>query len=97
MQNKNNNGLNDVENQQPKDNELQAVFEYLKTHIATSTMAAVALNIYRPNLCRRKRTLEIAGQLMEVKTAYCKVTKCKAAYLTSNPAWFPIQSQLKLF
>ena len=80
-----------------KDNELQAVYKYLQTHIATSTMAAVALNIYRPSLCRRKRTLEKAGLLVEVKTGYCKVTKCKAAFLTSNPAWFPIQSQLKLF
>lgn len=80
-----------------KGNELQAVYEYLQNNIATATMAATALNIYRPSLCRRKRTLEKAGKLMEVKTGYCKITKCEAAYLTSNPAWFPIEIQLNLF
>lgn len=97
MQNKNNNGLNDVENLQPKDTELQAVYQYLLTNIATATMTATALNIYRPSLCRRKRTLEKAGLLMEVKTGYCKVTKCNAAFLTTNVLWFPISSQLNLF
>jgi len=97
MQTKNNNGLNDVENQHPKGNELMAVYEYLQTHIATSTMAAVALNIYRPNLCRRKRKLEKAGLLVEVKEGICKVTRCRAAFLTTNPAWFPISLQLNLF
>lgn len=80
-----------------KGNELQAVYEYLQTNIATATMAATALNIYRPSLCRRKRTLEKAGKLMEVKTGYCKITKCEAAYLSTNAAWFPLDSQLKLF
>jgi Mn-dependent DtxR family transcriptional regulator len=80
---------------QRKANELDAVYEYLQNNVATATMTATALNIYRPSLCRRKRTLEKAGLLVEVKNAYCKVTKCKAAYLTTNPQWFPIQSQLK--
>lgn len=80
-----------------KGNELKAVYDYLQNNIATATMAAIALNIYRPSLCRRKRTLEKAGLLVEVKAGYCKVTRCKAAYLTTNPAWFPINTQLKLF
>ena len=89
---------NRVSTTQPyKINELKAVYEYLQTHIATATMAAIALNIYRPSLCRRKRTLELSGLLVEVKEGICKVTGCKAAYLTSNPAWFPISQQLNLF
>ena len=81
----------------PEDNELQQVYEYLKENCATATMAAVALNIYRPSLCRRKRTLEINGQLAEIKQAYCIITKRKAAYLSTNPEMFPINPQLKLF
>ena len=92
---KHNNGVNNLE-QHPKGKELKAIYEYLQSNIATATMTATALNIYRPSLCRRKRTLEKAGLLVEVKAGYCKVTKCKAAYLTTNPAWFPFQSQLKL-
>jgi hypothetical protein len=80
---------------QSKANELDAVYKYLQNNVATATMTATALNIYRPSLCRRKRSLEKAGLLVEVKNAYCKVTKCKAAYLTTNPEWFPQQTQLK--
>lgn len=83
------------ENQQPKDNEIQRVYEYLKKETATATMAAVALNIYRPNLCRRKRTLQKAGHLIEVKRGYCQITKHVAYYLSTNPAMMPINSQLK--
>ena len=93
---KHNTGVNKV-NQHPKDNELKAVYDYLQTNIATATMVSTALNIYRPNLCRRKRALEKSGLLVEVKKGYCKVTRCKAAWLTTNPALFPINSQLNLF
>lgn len=90
-----NNGVNNV-NQRPKINELIAVYEYLQNNIATATMTAIALNIYRPNLCRRKRALEKVGKLVEVKKAHCLITKHIATYLTTNPDLFPIQSQLKL-
>ena len=78
-----------------KDTELQAVYEYLQNNTATATMAAVALNIYRPSLCRRKRTLQKAGYLIEVKIGYCPITKHRAAFLSTNPALMPINSQLK--
>ena len=82
---------------QTKDTELIAVNEYLKDKKATATEVAVALNIYRPNLCRRKRTLEIAGVLYEVKKVRCSITKCIAWALTTNPDLIPSNSQLKLF
>ena len=81
-----------------KDNELHAVFEYLKVNTATATQVAVALNIYRPNLSRRKRVLEIAGNLAVVKKGFCPITKrWGVQILTTNPALFPKQLQLKLF
>ena len=80
-----------------KDTELKAVYDYLQTHTSTATMAAIALNIYRPNLCRRKRTLQKAGHLIEIKKGICPVTKHLAAYLSTNPAMMPINSQLNLF
>jgi aminopeptidase-like protein len=82
---------------QVKDNELQAVYEYLQTNIATATQVAVALNIYRPNLCRRKRKLETVGKLAVIKKGICPITKHTAALLTTNPALFPNPSQLNLF
>jgi hypothetical protein len=65
--------------------ELKAVREYLSTRIATSTMTAVALGIYRPNLCRHKKTLADQGLLKEIYIQKCKVTGFKAMYLTCDP------------
>lgn len=82
---------------QAKVNELKAVHDFLFRQPATATQVATALNIYRPNLCRRKRALEKAGQLKVIKKIICPVTKHTAGLLTTNPALFPIQSQLNLF
>lgn len=84
-------------NKQVKDTELQAVNDYLKIQPATATAVAVALNIYRPNLCRRKRTLEKFGYLFQIKKVKCPITNKLAWLLTCNPALFPIPSQLTLF
>lgn len=91
-----NNGANDLFHCS-KDTELQAVFDYLQHNTATATMTATALNIYRPNLCRRKRALQKMGLLCEVKKGYCQITKYPAAYLSTNSNLFPSQAQLKLF
>jgi hypothetical protein len=81
-----------------KDNELQAVYSFLQSHTATATQVATALNIYRPNLCRRKRTLEKCGKLAVIKKVVCPITKHKAGLLTTNPALFPpTPKQLNLF
>lgn len=82
-------------NQNYKDNEIQRVYDYLQRETATVTLAAVALNIYRTNLCRRKRTLQKAGHLIEVKKGYCQITKHIATYLSTYPAMININSQLK--
>lgn len=68
-----------------KDTELQAVFNYLFRQPATATQVSVALNIYRPNLCRRKRKLEKDGRLWEVKKVICPITHYPAMQLTCNP------------
>ncbi len=75
----------------------KAVYDYLKKNTATATMVAVALNIYRPNLCRIKRALEISGLLWETHRSICTVTRQRASYLTTDPQKAPFQAQLKLF
>ena len=91
----NHNGVN--KNQPSKGNELQRVKEYLQKQPATATETAVAMGIYRPSLCRRKRTLEKSGNLKQIKRIRCSITNCIAWQLTTNPALFPPQSQLNLF
>lgn len=80
-----------------KDNELKAVYDYLRKQPATATQVATALSIYRPNLCRRKRTLEKADKLRQLKKVICPITKHPAWQLTCDPALFPPQSQLTLW
>lgn len=65
--------------------ELKQVREYLTKHNATATMCAVALDIYRPNLCRQKRELEDRGCLIVTHKGFCKITGYRAAYLSCNP------------
>lgn len=89
---------NDFREEQIKGKELLAVYQYLHSVPATATEVSVALNIYRPNLCRRKRTLEKSGQLAVIKHIVCPITKHRASLLTTNPSLFPPRSeQLKLF
>jgi hypothetical protein len=66
--------------------ELKRVRNYLTTHTATATMVAVALHIYRPNLCRHKGTLKKEGALIELYKGTCKITGFEASYLTCDPA-----------
>lgn len=72
-----------------KDNELKAVYELLRKQSLTATQVAVMLNIYRPNLSRRKRTLEKADKLRQIKKVICPVTKHPAWQLTCDPDLFP--------
>lgn len=73
-------------------------FEYLQSHTCTATMAAIALGIYRPNVCRFKRWLEESGRLWELNKAPCKVTGFRAAYLTTNKDLAPnLPKQPSLF
>ena len=65
--------------------EIQLVREYLSNKVATATMVAVALDIYRPNLCRYKAMLEESGQLRVVRLGICEETGFRAQFLTTNP------------
>jgi hypothetical protein len=64
--------------------EKKAVIEFLQDRYATAAEVSIALNIWRPNLCRHKRQLEEAGLLIEVGKGICPVTGFKAALLSCN-------------
>lgn len=67
------------------DVEKKVVQAYLLTRLATATMTAIDLNIYRPNMCRHKKELEKKGLLVVVCVSKCRVTGFKAQYLTCSP------------
>lgn len=78
-------------------NQLKTIFQYLQSHIATSSMVSAATGIPQKNICRYKRDLEKAGALWEVEKKTCKKTGFKAWYLTTNPDLIPPNDQLSLF
>jgi hypothetical protein len=66
-------------------NELQTIFAYLQTNIATASMVSDATGVSQKNICRYKRDLERSGQLWEIEKKVCKKTGFKAWYITTNP------------
>lgn len=77
--------------------QLQRVYKYLLTHIATASMVAEYTGIEQKNITRHKRTLEKAGKLSEVRKARCQRTGHKAMYLTCNPELAAINKEPTLF
>jgi hypothetical protein len=88
-------------NSQSKDNrfgtELKTIFEYLKENVCTASMLSEATGIKQKNICRYKRDLEKKGLLQESYKSYCKTTGFRAWYITTNPEFFQMSNQTKLF
>ncbi len=75
----------------------QTIFEYLMNRVVTASMLSEATRIPHKNICRYKRDLEKAGNLVEVKKASCEVTRFKAWYITCDKSKFPTSKQLSIF
>ncbi|CAM1352369.1 hypothetical protein [Tenacibaculum insulae] len=75
--------------------QLKTIFNYLQNNLATATMVFTETGVPQKCITRYKRDLEDLGLLAEVKREKCKVTKCWAWYLTTNPALFPDSNQTK--
>ncbi|MDM1534222.1 hypothetical protein [Myroides marinus] len=86
---------------QGKDKDFKAEYkvflDYLKTCVSTCSMVASETGIPHKNLTRYKAKLEKQGLLWCVEKNYCKKTKRKAWYLTTNPDLIPFDNQLTLF
>lgn len=65
--------------------QLEEIYNYLLTHVATATMVSEATGVPQKCICRHKRYLEKHGLLWEVEKGYCRITGYPAAYLTTNP------------
>lgn len=77
--------------------QLITFYEYLKTNVCTASMVSDAIGISQKNICRYKRQLEKSGVLWQIEKKFCKKTKFKAWYITTNPGLRPVSNQLKLF
>ena len=78
-------------------NQKKTIFIYLQHNVATATMVYKATGVPQKCITRYKRDLELQGLLYEVEKKYCKITGCKAWYLTTNQDLFPQSNQYNLF
>ena len=77
--------------------EYKTLKDYLRDHTATRYMAAIILDIPIQNVCSYVDMMRDNYSVAVVKTNSCKITGWDAEYLTTNPAKFPIDNQLKMF
>lgn len=68
--------------------QLETVYSYLLTHVATASMVSKATGVPQKCICRYKRYLEKLGLLWEVEINHCRITGYPAAYLTTNTEYY---------
>ena len=95
MTDKNNNGLNDSEDQQPKDKhlaELKKVKDALFDTPQTMKELDIAIKVMRESICWYCRTLRRLNQLYKVRQRRCNITgHPKVWELTTDPNKAPKQ------
>jgi hypothetical protein len=64
--------------------QLQTIFQYLLSNVATASMVAENTGIPQKNITRYKRDLEINNMLWEIEKKICQKTGFKAWYLTTD-------------
>jgi hypothetical protein len=97
---KHNNRANKV-NQFRKNNDFQYQFKIVSDAFfkqpQTMKELSVKTNIDRANICWYCRKLRQHNEIAVVKKVYCSITKHLVNQYTTNPALFPISSQLNMF
>ncbi|GAB2629968.1 hypothetical protein GCM10027035_25480 [Emticicia sediminis] len=100
MENKTNTSKDSLQGQSKDKQHLdqfQKVFnEYFKQPF-TMKMVSVNCNIDRANICWYNRDLRRLGRIKAVRKGICPITKHRAIYWTTNPQFFPKESQLNIF
>ena len=78
------------------DSQLQKVYHYWKSTIASRYMIAIATDIPIQNICRHVEILKTTGQIAIVSKDYCAITGELVEFLSTDENNFPPDNQLKL-
>ena len=89
-------GVNDGKGKQYLD-QFQRVFDEYYKQPFTMKMVSVQCNIDRANVCWYNRDLRRLERIKAVRKGICPITRHQAIYWTTNPDFFPKQTQLNLF
>lgn len=77
--------------------QMKRTFHAFKIQPKTMKMVSVETGIDRSNICRYVAKLEKKDKITVVKTASCEITKHKAKYYSTDPRYFPEETQSELF
>jgi len=77
--------------------QMRRFFECLKERPKTTAMAADETGIMRANLTRYVATFEKKGIITTVEKKKCEYTGHLAKYYSTDPAYFPDETQPELF
>jgi hypothetical protein len=75
----------------------QKTFEAFKEKPRTMLEVAKITGIMRASICRYVAAFRKHGKIVEVKTATCPVSKHSATFFSTDPAYFPKETQPELF
>ncbi len=89
-------GVNNGKDKQQLD-QFQKVFNEFHKEPFTMKMVSVRCNIDRANICWYCRDLRKQNQIKAVRKGICPITRHRATYWTTNPAFFPQPKQMNLF
>lgn len=75
----------------------EKTFRAFRERPKTMKMVSVETGIDRPNICRYVATFRKQKKITEVKKERCPITKHKATFYSTDPAYFPSETQSELF
>jgi hypothetical protein len=79
------------------ENQLKRTFYAFRKDPKTMKMVEVETGIDRPNICRYVAFLEKRKKITVVKKDTCKITSHTAKYFSTDPTYFPKETQPELF
>ena len=77
--------------------QLEKSFQAFKESPKTTKMVEVETGIQRANLTRYVAYFRKRKKIVEVKKSRCPITKHKATFYSTNPEYFPEETQPELF
>lgn len=83
--------------EEKKKNQIKQTFDVLKEYPMTTKMIQVKTGIPRENLTRYIAYLEKRKKVTTVKKAACRITGHRAKYYSTDPEYFPKETQPELF
>ena len=82
---------------QTKKAQTEKTFKAFRERPKTMMEVSTETGILRSNICRYVATFRKHKKIVEVKKARCPITKHEATFFSTDPDYFPTETQPELF